>query len=422
MFDASESLLPKRPDHRRTRAVVVVFDDPEEIHNLLRTLEVNVAETVTVTLRRIVPATYIGEGKVEDVKSALDRTEADLLVMDIDLSPQQLRNLEKAVGGKPVLDRAGVILEIFSQHARTKEAKTQVEIARLEYIMPRLAHFWTHFERQRGGGTGMRGMGEKQLEVDRRLLKKRVQILRGRLKDIEKERRVQRAARKNVLKVALVGYTNAGKSTLLNALTRSDVLAEDKLFATLDASVRLLDPNSHPPVVAIDTVGFISKIPTTLIASFRSTLEELREADLLVHVVDASSPHAREQMKTTEEVLRELELGDKPRMVVINKIDLSPAGMGLNLTRTLAPGAQRVSALNPDDMHRLRDVIMENFRQKLEEWEIVLPYSESKREAQIHAYGVVDSVRYLDRGIFYKLRIHPGWAARLGLKKFQLKN
>ena len=263
-------------------------------------------------------------------------------------------------------------------------------------------------------------MGEKQIEVDRRLVKTRVALLRQRLAAIERERTVQRAGRKDILKVALVGYTNAGKSTLLNALTHSAVQAENKLFATLDSSVRALDPNSHPPVVAIDTVGFISKLPHTLIASFRSTLEELQQADLLVHVVDASHVQAREQYEVTETVLNELGLKEKPRMTVLNKIDQVEEGPSRNLLKLVAPGAIAVSALNGQDVHRLRDSILNHFKEKLDLWEIMIPYGESKLEAQLHKYGSVEVIRHMEKGTFYRLRMEKSWALKLALGKYQL--
>jgi GTP-binding protein HflX len=218
-----------------------------------------------------------------------------------------------------------------------------------------------------------------------------------------------------------VGYTNAGKSTLLNSLTHSKVLAEDKLFATLDPSVRMLDPNSHPPIVAIDTVGFISKLPPSLVASFRSTLEELHEADLLLHVVDASAPQAREQFEVTEKILGELGLGGKPTMVVLNKMDLLfNAGPGReNAARVVFPGAMRVSALNQPDVERVRDKVLEHFRQGMELWELVIPYSESRTEAMLHAHAVVESSKHLEKGTFYRIRIEAGWAKKLGLDRFR---
>lgn len=432
MLEANESLLPKsKPGDRLNVICIGTEDHPlDELIRLLDTLGTNVAGSVIASTRKISPATYITQGKLEGTKALLEQTGADGVVVDVELSPNQLRNAE-AFLGKPVIDRPGVIIEIFSSHARTKEAKTQVELARLEYVLPRLAHLWSHFERQRGGGTGNRGMGEKQIEVDRRLVKKRMSVLRDRLKEIEKERTIQRAKRKEVLKVALVGYTNAGKSTLLNALTRSKVHAEDKLFATLDSSVRMLTPDSHPPVVAVDTVGFVSRLPPELVASFRSTLEELHEADLLVHVVDGSSPTAREELEVTIQVMKELDVENTPRITVLNKMDLLRADTAgaagalaqslarRNLARIIAPGAFSLSALNLDEVGRLREVILEHFKSKLEAIEIVVPYSESKLEALVHKHGSVDRVRHLEKGTFMRVRMEEQWAKKLRLEKYR---
>lgn len=391
---------------------------------LLATLGARVGGEAVVDLRKIHPGTYLGAGKIEEIKAAIDTDGIDALIIDEELSPHQLKNLEDAVGGKPVIDRPGVILEIFSRHARTREAKTQVELARVQYLLPRLSHYWSHFERQRGGGGGgggaNRGMGEKQLEVDRRLLKKRITQLKMRLKEVGLEREIRRAGRKDVLQVALVGYTNAGKSTLLNAMTRSHVLSKDELFSTLDSCARALDPHVQPPVVAIDTVGFISRIPTSLIASFRSTLEELHEADLLLHVVDASSPLAREQMETTEEVLKELGLEEKPRMVVLNKIDILKGPGSSAQVRVLAPGAVRVSALRKEDAMMLRDAVLAHFRKKLELWEVLVPYTEPKLESILRAHGSVETSRYLEKGTFYRVRIDGAIARKHRLDQFRV--
>jgi GTP-binding protein HflX len=420
MLENTESLLPVAPDRKPLRAYCVGLDDEslDELQRLLSTLGVEVAGRILMFKRSVHPGTYMGKGKLDELKQLMDAHLAHAAIIDVDLSPNQLRNLEREVG-KPVLDRQGVIIEIFSRHARTKESKTQVELAKLQYLLPRLMHFWTHFERQRGG-IGNKGMGEKQIEVDRRLVKNRMSILRGRLIDIAKERQIQRSSRKDVLKVALVGYTNAGKSTLLNALTESRVLAEDKLFATLDASVRALDPDCHPPIVAIDTVGFINRLPHGLVASFRSTLEELHEADLLLHVVDASSPSAREQMDVTEKVLEELGVGGKPKIVVLNKMDCLPDGGARVQARTLAPGAERISAHSREDVRRLRDQVLQYFRSHLEVYEVVIPYSESKMHAMIHAHGSVEISREIEKGMFYRVRMAEGWAKKLGLVKFRL--
>jgi GTP-binding protein HflX len=423
MLETTETLLPNLVPGKKKLNVICVgmdTDSLDELDRLLTTLGVNPSGRIIANTRRISPATYIGAGKVEEVRSMMIECGAEAVIFDVELSPNQLRNLEKIIQN-PILDRPGVIIEIFSQHARTKESKTQVSLARLQYILPRLSHFWTHFERQRGGGTGNRGMGETQIEVDRRLVKDRISTLKKRLSAIERERVVQRAGRKDVLKVALVGYTNAGKSTLLNALTHSNVLVENKLFATLDASVRTLDPNSHPPIVAIDTVGFIERLPPSLVASFRSTLEELREADLLVHVVDASSSQAREQLEVTEKILAELEVDKTPRITVLNKSDQVPAGpAGRNLARLISPGSVSVSALNADDVKRLRALIMGHFHREMELWEVLIPYADSKMEAMIHAHGSIEVNRHMEKGTFFRLRIEEGWAKKLNLAKYRI--
>ncbi len=419
MLENIESLLPIPPQGQHLKTLIVGFEEESvaEMKRLLSTLSIDVEGVVLAQVRRINPGTYLGSGKLEEIHAEVERLQVDSVIIDIDLSPNQLRNIEKILS-RPTIDRPGVIIEIFSKHARTREAKTQVELALLQYLLPRLRHFWTHFERQRGG-IGQKGMGETQIEVDRRLVKDRMTVLRRRLKEIESERKIQRSGRKDVLKVAIVGYTNAGKSTLLNALTHSAVLAEDKLFATLDSSVRTLDPHAHPPIVAIDTVGFISNLPTSLIASFRSTLEELHEADLLVHVVDGSSPVARDQLRVTEEVVKELGADQKPRMIVLNKVDQVKEGAARIRLKGLAPGAMQVSALNPDDMTRLRDAIVAHFRGKLELYELLVPYGESKLESQLYAHGSVEVARHLEKGTFFRVRMEEGWARKLGIERYR---
>lgn len=421
MLENTESLLSVGVDGKPLGVLCVSPDEEslEEMAGLLQTLGVDVLHSAAVSVRKIHPATYLGEGKVKELKETLEARGAKAVIVDVELSPNQLRNLEKELGA-PVLDRPGVIIEIFSRHARTKESKTQVALARMQYLLPRLAHFWNHFERQRGGGPSSRGMGEKQIEVDRRLVKTRISTLKSRLKEIEAERKLQRGGRRDVLKVALVGYTNAGKSTLLNALTQSQVLAEDKLFATLDASIRTLDPHSHPPVVAIDTVGFIDRLPPTLVASFRSTLEEVREADLLLHVVDASHPKARSQWEITENVLKDLGVEEKPRLTVLNKMDRVKTPAQKANARVAVPGAHKVSALARQDVVVLRDEILKHFVQsRMELWEIVVPYGDGKLESQLHRYGSVEVCRHLDKGTFFRVRMEPGWAKKLSLQRYR---
>ncbi len=417
MIENSESLLPK--GNLSAFTLGVEEESLNELDRLLDTLDVRTGVRVCAPVRKIVSGTYFGTGKLAELKLRADAEAIpiDAFIVDVELTPRQMQNIEKILG-RPVLDRAGIILEIFSRHAKTREAKTQVELAKLQYVLPRLAHLWSHFERQRGGGVGNKGMGETQIEVDRRLVKKRIQVLRERLKEIEKERVVQRHSRDDLLKVALVGYTNAGKSTLLNALTESKVLAEDKLFATLDSTVRALNPDSHPPVVAIDTVGFISRIPTTLIASFKSTLEEIAEADLIVHVVDASSTQAREQYETTCEVLKELKCDQKETLVVLNKADLLKTPAQLNQARIAVPGSVRLSALDHDAVIRLRTQILDHFKTKMETWDLVVPYAEGKLQSQLQEFGTISQTRYLEKGIFFQVKLDSTIAKKLGVKRY----
>lgn len=435
MIENTESLLPKIPlSGRPLRAVTIGLDAESlnEMDRLLYTLGVETVDRVIAPVRRVVAGTYFGTGKLDSIREKWQEHEddeqdtehdpehgpaVDFYVIDVELSPKQLQNTEKLLC-KTVLDRAAIILEIFSRHAQTREAKTQVELAKLQYVLPRLAHLWSHFERQRGGGVGNKGMGEKQIEVDRRLVKRRISLLRERLKQIEKERTVQRASRQDLFKVALVGYTNAGKSTLLNALTHSHVLSEDKLFATLDATVRALSPDSHPPVVAIDTVGFIQRIPTNLIASFRSTLEEIVDADLILQVLDASSPQMKEQYETTIKVLEELGCAEKEKIVVLNKADLLKTPAEVNQARLVYPGAVRLSAFDTPAVLAFREKILDHFRERMETWELVLPYSEGKLQAQIQEFGTITQTRFLEAGIFFQVKLDSSIARKLGVQRY----
>ena len=414
MIENTQSLLPNK-EELKAFTLGVEDESLNELDRLLTTLGVETAQRVMAPVRKIVAGTYFGTGKLEEIRD--QGGNIDFFVLDVELTPRQMQNIEKILG-KPVLDRNAIILEIFSRHARTSEAKTQVELAKLQYVLPRLAHLWSHFERQRGGGVGNKGMGEKQIEVDRRLVKRRISILSGRLKEIEKERKVQRSSRQDIMKAAIVGYTNAGKSTLLNSLTESKVLAEDKLFATLDSTVRALNPDSHPPVVVIDTVGFIQNIPTSLIASFRSTLEEITQADLIVHVVDASSEHAREQYETTVEVLKELKCDDKDRIVVLNKMDLLNSPAQVNRAKLVHPGAVRISALDTDAVKRLRDQILDYFKTKMAVFEVVVPYTEGKLLAKIQEFGSINTTKYLEKGIFMQVKMDSALAQKLGVTRY----
>ena len=265
--------------------------------------------------------TFVGSGKLNEIKEYVEEHKPDMIIFDDELSPSQLRNLEKEFKDKgvKVLDRNNLILDIFASRARTAHAKTQVELAQYEYMLPRLTRMWTHLEKQRGG-IGMRGPGEQEIETDRRIVRDRIARLKEDLKEIDKQKAIQRGNRGALVRVALVGYTNVGKSTIMNVLSKSDVFAENKLFATLDTTVRKVVLKNLPFLLS-DTVGFIRKLPHQLIESFKSTLDETREADLLVHVVDISHPQFEDHFNVVNETLREIGSGDKPTIVVFNKID-----------------------------------------------------------------------------------------------------
>jgi GTPase len=309
---------------------------------------------------RFDPATLVGRGKAEELAETARRLGVDTVVFDDELTPAQIRNLEKLTEAK-VIDRSAVILDIFARRARTREAMTQVELAQMEYLLPRLTRRWTHLSRQAGasGSLGLKGVGETQLEVDRRLIRKRISRLRSDLDRIEKGRAERRREREGTFKVALVGYTNAGKSTLFNALGGQDAFVEDRLFATLDPTVRRCTTEDGSLFLLIDTVGFLRKLPVDLVASFRSTLEETASADLLVHVVDLSHERYEEQMATTQEVLSSLGLLERPSIVVFNKADAIEEPGVIARARALNPGALVISAHDPAGVALVRRAVAE---------------------------------------------------------------
>ena len=289
-----------------------------ELSFLLETAGGIPVKTVIQKLDKPDNRTYVGSGKLEEVIEYKNALDVDFLVFDDELTPSQLRNLEKAFNCR-ILDRTTLILDIFAKRARTSIAKTQVELAQLQYMLPRLTRMWTHLERQRGG-IGMRGPGESQIETDRRLITEKIALLKERLRDIDKQKVQQRKKRDSLVRVAMVGYTNVGKSTLMNTLSKSDVFAENKLFATLDTTVRKVVIDNLPFLLT-DTVGFIRKLPHGLVESFKSTLDEVREADLLLHVVDISHKDYEQQIDAVERTLEEIGAADKPTILVFNKID-----------------------------------------------------------------------------------------------------
>jgi GTP-binding protein HflX len=298
-------------------------DSLEELARLAESVEVEVVGSVTQKLPHPLASTYVGKGKLEEIKQLKETLEYDVVIVDDELSPAQLRNLEKELDTK-IIDRTALILDVFARRAQTHEGRLQVELAQLEYRLPRLTRMWTHLSRQSVGGVGVRGPGETQLEVDRREAGKRITFIKNELSEVHRHRQLYRDNRREQQTpvVALVGYTNAGKSTLLNSLTGSSVLSEDKLFATLDPTTRRLDLPSGRTVLLTDTVGFINNLPTMVIAAFRATLEEINEAAVLIHVVDITHPNAAEQTETVNKVLEEIGADGKPVLMALNKIDL----------------------------------------------------------------------------------------------------
>ena len=278
------------------------------------------------------PKTYVGTGKLEEIKQYIKAADIDLVIFDDELSPSQLRNIERELECK-VLDRTILILDIFASRAKTFHAKTQVELAQLQYMLPRLTRMWTHLERQKGG-IGMRGPGESQIETDRRIIQMRISLMKERLKDIDKQMGIQRGNRGQLVRVALVGYTNVGKSTVMNLLSKADVFAENKLFATLDTTVRKV-VIENMPLLLTDTVGFIRKLPKQLMESFKSTLDEVREADLLIHVLDISHPNFEDHFNVVNETLNEIDKTEKPTIILFNKIDAYQAPKNEDLVEDL---------------------------------------------------------------------------------------
>jgi GTPase len=365
----------------------------DELEKLVESAGGSVVVSILAKRTRPDPATWIGSGKAEELKRIAAKQHATLIVFDDDLSPAQTRNLERITEIK-VIDRSTVILDIFARRARSREARTQVELAQLEYMLPRLTRQWTHLERQ-AGGIGTRGVGETQLEIDRRIVRNRIGQLKGELERIERTRETQRKSRASVFTIALVGYTNAGKSTLFNRLTGGHVLAEDKLFATLDAkSQRAAFPTPRPTVI-IDTVGFVRKLPHHLVASFRSTMEEAVAADLVLHMIDGSHPQYEEQRVVGEEVLRSLGIPPEHVIDVYNKSDVcGPTSVGHDRLKPVLT----LSALSGRGIDRLIEVIRERELAGGELLELEIPHDESRAVAKLHDVALVFEERADDRG------------------------
>jgi len=435
----STSLSESQPGRLRAGIVAVQLPDVDdeafaasvaELHRLGRTLGVEVVATVTQRRPSLDAAAVVGSGKLAELVALAGNdagNDADIdtgiaagiaaILVDHDITPSQARNLEKATGVE-VLDRTAVILEIFRRHARSRAAKAQVEIVRLQYLVPRLREQGRGKggDRQRGG-IGGKGAGESSLELDRRKIRDRIAELTRDLAALAEEQRTQRARRHSMSRVALVGYTNAGKSTLMRALTGSEVYVADKLFATLDTTVRPLVPETRPRVLVSDTVGFIDKLPHGLVASFKSTLDEALEAGLLAQIVDASAPTFERQLAVTTEVLGDIGAGDVPRLLVFNKIDAcGDAEAQARTTDALLarwPDAIVMSARRPADVARLRERLVAFFNRDLVEGEICVPYDRQQLRGEIFAGCEVLGERADESGVTFRVRAHPALLERL---------
>jgi len=359
----------------------IVEDHLDELRLLAITAGAEVVGNITQKLSRINPSFFIGTGKAEQIISQAKELGVSLIIFDDELSPAQLKNFINLAKDVKVIDRGALILDIFRQHAQTKEAQTQVELAQLEYMLPRLSKAWSHLERQMGGIGTRAGAGETQIEVDRRLIRTRISKLKRDLIKIEKERETQSKRRGNEFKVALVGYTNAGKSTLMNAISGANVFVEDKLFATLDTTIRSVELNTSHKILLSDTVGFVRKLPHHLVATFKSTLKEVVDADLILLVLDASSTQVVEHYNTIVEVLKELGAERHQTVVIMNKIDEENAAKQLNFLKRKFPEGIYLSALNNLRINKLTQKIIDVMDKDFQTIDLLFSYKEAKEMA-----------------------------------------
>jgi len=389
-----------------------VGDDLAELSALAQSADVHVVDRFQQKLNSILPATYIGKGKAEELAERVIQYEADVVIFDNNLSPAQIRELERILKVK-VLDRSELILDIFATRAQTRQARLQVELAQLEYTYPRLTRMWSHLDTIAGGGggsgagsvggIGTRGPGEKQLEIDRRLVNNRISELKSELKEIDKRKLREISGRNKLFKVGLVGYTNAGKSTLLNILTDSDVYVKDQLFATLDTRTRKWCPERGLEVLVSDTVGFVRNLPHQLVASFKATLEEAVHADLLLHVVDVSNSEVLDQVEAVNQVLKEIGCNRKPTIMVLNKSDVILTTGPLDLLQTLHPDSITISAKSGMGLTALSEVICDRFRGRELHLKVKCSQADGKTQSFLRAQGHIMEETYLDNGVCFEV-------------------
>ncbi|WP_420631207.1 GTPase HflX [Candidatus Leptofilum sp.] len=394
---------------KQGRPLLPVEDSLLELERLADTAGLSVIGKTIQRFDRPDSATYIGSGKVEEVKILIEELEAGVVLFDDELTPRHQRELEKEFGDDvKVIDRTALILDIFAQHAQTREGKLQVELAQLEYRVPRLTRMWTHLARQaggrvggQGGGVGLRGPGETQLETDRREIGRRISYIKGQLENVRAHRERHRAKRQQteLQVVAIVGYTNAGKSTLLNKLSNADVLSADMLFATLDPTTRKVDMPGGRELLFTDTVGFIQKLPTNIVAAFRATLEEITEADMLLHVIDATHPNAAAQVEAVEDTLAELEVDHLPTVAALNKIDLLPDGGNHTQIFDLPYPTVPVSAVSGEGIPELLVAIDAAMVRYLQPLTVLLPYQRGDLLSMMYERGQVDGEEHTGDGV-----------------------
>jgi len=394
-----------------------IDDTLDELALLADTAGAEVIDRAIQERPRFDPAHFVGRGKVDEIKERVEELKIDVVIFDDDLSPAQTRNLETLIDRK-IIDRSRLILDIFSSRAQTREAQTQVELAQLTYMLPRLTRQWTHLSRQAGGGgasggIGTRGPGETQLEVDRRATRSRITALERALDKIVKQRDVGRQGRSGLFSAALVGYTNAGKSTLLRALSGADVFIEDRLFATLDSTTRRVHLGYNRDILLTDTVGFIRKLPHHLIASFRSTLEEAVSADLLLHVVDGGYAHCDEQIETVFEVLTELGIQDRPTLMVFNKLDTVDDVAHRERLASDFPDAVWISAQTGEGLDQLKYAIYQRLEGTRVTLDLNVPQAEGKLLSDLHRVGEVISTQYQGNNVLLTVKLSEENAQRL---------
>ena len=383
----------------------------DELAGLAVTAEYKPVAELTQRLTQINPKTFLGSGKVEELKQAVSHHSPEVVVFDEELSPRQNRELEKILKCR-VIDRPWLILEIFSDHARTREAKTQVELARLKYALPRLTKMWGHLSRQRGG-IGMKDVGETQIQLDQRMIRNQIHKLEKKLKQIDLEKKTQRKSRQGVFKVALVGYTNVGKSSLMNKLTGADTLVENRLFATLDSTVRKIKKNFPYPVLLSDTVGLINKLPHDLVASFKSTLDEVRNADLLIHVVDISHHEYKNQMQITNNLLIEMEMDAIDVILVFNKTDSIEDIEELDKAIQNYPSSIGISCKKNEGIDTLRQQIVNRYEKNLSPHQLSIQHSQAGLISQIRKFALIVNEAYEEDRICLSLRLPPGGKTKL---------